>query len=359
MKKNKTVREVAGMTVRRDFIAAVKETDGAKDWHRETEEREKLVFPNIVARPLTFAWQTDGAEIQRNAGLSVLVSEDDGQRCGKAFDPSSFIHLLPAKGMEMAEEALKGTDYRLDRIGMLKNRSVWFMSYDLKEFATVARKGESFRLNFSGALDGSMSPEAELNHLRITCFNSLMTSRAMGQKLFRVKQTLNSPAKYPRIVEIIDNAVGMIGIFNAALNQFDETPATIQTARELYAGEIVRAGGSLVSASVNDDGSQRASKALGIVDGLSTLFVRGDGNKGETMGDVLNGFTQWFTRGGGENSRKDVWTAVESSEIGGNGRRKADFFATLRDEKARKELQTIGRKALKEAKATAFELATN
>jgi hypothetical protein len=109
----------------------------------------------------------------------------------------------------------------------------------------------------------------------------------------------------------------------------------------------------------------RESRAVNMIDGpLLTAFERGDGNKGKTRADVLNGFTQVFTRGA-DDSDKNPLAALRSDfsdAKGSNGTRKAEFFSLITRGEVRDgkkivtpdgwtELLTTGRKALELAKA--------
>jgi hypothetical protein len=341
-----------------DFVYGIQ--GQGKDWHGLTTEVPEItreLFPELV--PVELAGATGSIAEGITTGEKKFWCPDVKQFIGIPYCPTTFVHLLPQAAWDQIQEALKGTKFKVVRAGMLADRTTWFISVELEEFNSVSRKGEKIHLNFHGALDGTMIPSAELSIIRIVCMNTLKASMALGEKLFRIKQTMNSASRYPSIVESMERAVGVIAIFNKALSDLDATPAKVEDARALYAGESVLAGGRLASASLCKDGTPRESKARNTVDALTTLFARGDGNKGETMGDVLNGFTQYYTRGGvgaEKGSRKNPWLAIASSEFGTNGDRKASFFATLSDPKERKELLTVGRKALKEADALAFNL---
>jgi hypothetical protein len=146
----------------------------------------------------------------------------------------------------------------------------------------------------------------------------------------------------------------MAEIFNRTLADMENKPATEPVARQAFAGEIARNVARLQSKELRDvfvtgetkKGNKRESRALGQVDDLVTLFQTGDGNKGATRADILNGFTQYFTRGGTADSTKDAFRAIESSEFGNNGDRKAAFFNTLSTEKEFKSLVKDGKEAL-------------
>jgi hypothetical protein len=328
-----------GIETVRDFVLA---NSADKDWHKLTRQQIGLDpakhFPQFEEHKTFFV--TDTGDYART-GESVLISKDDGQICGKSFRPESFGYILPQTAWDMIQEALAGTGYTVERIGMLWNRSFWFASVSLDELREVSRKGEAFQLNFSGALDGEESPQGELSSIRAVCWNTISLSRAKGDKLFKVKQTRNSWRKLDQAKADVEKAIGMARVFNETMKALESKPVTPTEVRNAYLGEAIRNGAKLVR--VNAKGESVENKTtMNRIDSLMGLFHRGDGNRGETRADALNGFTQYFTRGGDADSSKSPWAAIGSSEFGGNADRKARFFETAADDKAWGELVSIG-----------------
>lgn len=321
-----------GISTKRDFVWGLIGTEAQKDWHGLTVEKtaDEMRWPEFqemqLSGPIVLP---DGTEKFVHSGFRQLVTMDDLQPVGKPFNPDTFGYILPDKAEKLIREALSGTQYTIERMGMLWDRAFWFASVHLNEFSAVSRAGHRTMLNFSGALDGSGSPEGELSDIRAVCWNTISLSRATGQKLFRVKQSKNSADRLNAIKNDVETACGMIQIFNDTMKNLEETPATENEARCVYAGELARAGARFERTKNLKSEGYRESRAVNVVNDLTALFASGDGNSGKTRADVLNGFTQYFTRGGAEDSKKDVLTAFESSEFQGNATRKAEFFATI------------------------------
>jgi hypothetical protein len=259
----------------------------------------------------------------------ILIAKDDGQPCGPCFNPKSFGYILPSVAWGMVEEALLGTDYTVERIGMLWNRSFWFVSVSLDELKAIAKKGENFQLNFSGGLDGNASPQGELSHIRAVCWNTISASRRTGEYLFKIRQTSHSHDKLADAKAEVEKAVGMATLFNKTIEQLANTACSVDTARFAYAGEIARHGGDF-RITKTKKGEERENRSRNTVVELVNLFENGDGNNGESMADLLNGFTQLHTRGRKE-TKKNIWTQVASSEFGTAADRKADFLNVICD----------------------------
>lgn len=313
---------MASGIMERDFVLAGLSQE--TDWHKKTISKGAILcaddFPHTEGRDLQFDAGNGELRPLSIGGTvwRVPVTTDDGLPCGKPYG-ESFTLFTPRQGFALVESVLAGTGYTVERIGLLWNRSKWFVSTELTELKAIAPKGEKFQFNFSGGIDGSMSPQAELSNIRCVCHNTVSLSRLTGQVLFKRKLTKGFEACLESAKPEIERAVGMARLFIEAKGKLESQPCQVQTAREIYAGAIAPEAEKLTTAARNT------------VDGLVSLFQRGDGNKGETFGDVLNGFTQWGTRGF-ETSKKDVLTRFESSEFGGMASRKAEFVRSLFDD---------------------------
>lgn len=322
----------SGIESTRDFVFAGLSLE--TDWHKKTISKGRALvatdFPDTIGQDLYFGDDAKPLSIGGNV-WRVPVSADDGLPCGKPYG-ESFTLFTPRQGFALVESVLAGTGYTVERIGLLWNRSKWFVSTQLTEISALCDKGEKFQFNFSGGIDGSMSPQAELSHTRIVCSNTLSISRLSGEILFKRKLTKGFESALDSAKPEIEKAVGMARLFKLAMQTAENTPCQVQTAREIYAGAI-------------GTGDKLTTAARNTVDGLVSLFQRGDGNKGETVADVLNGFTQWGTRGF-DTSKKDILTRFESSEFGGMATRKAEFVRDLFVPEKREGMRDNGAKLL-------------
>lgn len=327
----------SGIDTSRDFVYG---NTTETDWHKKTQYKQDLNplvhFPEI--RPSETFFVRDGVNIE--TGESVLISQDDGKICGKSFNPNTFGYILPQRAWQMISESLSGTKFTVERIGMLHDRSFWFASIHLDELAAIVLKGHSFHLNMSGSLQGAESPQGEIADLRGVCKNTINISRSTGQVLFKIKQTKNALVRLDNTQEEIEKAVGMTRVFAETMQRLENTPASVVQARNAYLGEAVRAGASLTR--LDKVGARVENKTtINRIDSMVSMFARGDGNKGETRADVLNGFTQYMTRGDADSS-KNVWAQIETSEFGRNADRKARFFADVSSDDSFAELVNVG-----------------
>lgn len=304
-------------------------------WHRQTKVVTIVTaqeFPEIIRVPL--AYTLPGGEVRQWPGMGVPVSADDGLPVGTASG-ESYTVFSPREAMAYLSEVLAGTGHKVESLGMIFNRSRWFVTFGLDELAGVAPAGEAFLLTASGGLDKSQSPMFNLTHTKAVCANTVTITRA-GRALFSSKLTKGFAGRLEASRDALGEVVGMARIWNETLRGLERVPATVDEAREVYAGEVVQAGADL-----------RSARTAGLVDDLLVGFRNGRGNGGATRADVLNGFTEVFGQGLiGSQSRRDAFSRWQSTEFGGYGERKSAFAAAVADDQGWDRLAAAGRDAL-------------
>lgn len=298
-----------GIQTQRDFQFGLKMA-----WHGFTQVRKSLtgdLFPEIVRVPLTYTLP-DG-EVREWTGRTVPVSVDDGFPVGTASG-ESYTLFSPREAMDYLGEVLGGTRYKVESLGMIFDRSRWFVTLDLEELRGIAPAGEAFKLTASGGLDKSQSPMLNLTHVVAVCNNTVQLARN-GRALFSSKLTKGFSSCLEASKEAVGEVVGMARIWNETLRGLERVPATVDQSRAVYAADLSRAGADLSS-----------TRAKGLLDHLVAGFRSGRGNSGRTRLDTLNGFTEVFGQGlVGSTSTRDGWSRWESSEFGGFAKRKETF----------------------------------
>jgi len=323
-----------GIDTERDFHLGLEMA-----WHRLTKvlpviRRED--FPAVERLPLFYALP-DG-QLREWTGTTVPVSLDDGLPVGVSSG-ESYGEFSPRDAFDHVGKVLAGTRYTVSSAGMIFNRSRWFLSVDLDELRDVSRQGEKFHLVWSGGLAKNQSPSCNLSHVRAVCANTVRIAREQGDALFSARLTRNFTSHLEAAQSEIERAVGMARVFNLTLGALEQTPATVDEARSVYAGELAEAGADLASG--------RSRNAL---DGMVALFQRGAGNDGRTRADVLNGFTEFYGRGDGGQSRKDPFARWTSAEFGSFADRKAAFASAVAGAAGWDRLAATGRDALADAR---------
>ena len=323
-----------GINTKRDFQIGLE-----MGWHSLTRIVPAVTrehFPEVKRLPLYYVLP-DG-QLAEWTGTTVPVSVDDGLPVGVSSE-DSYGDFTPRDAFDHVGKVLAGTRHTVSSVGMIFNRSRWFLSVDLDELKAVSRDGEKFHLVWSGGLAKNQSPMCALSHHRAVCNNTVQISRTQGQSLFTARLTQNFKSYLEAATEEIEKAVGMARIFNLTLQGLEKESATVDQARSVYAGELSEAGGDLKSA-----------RSRNTLDAMLSLFQRGAGNEGRTRADALNGFTEYFGRGDGSETKKNPFARWTSAEFGTFAERKAAFAAELGSADGWDRLSAVGAEALADAR---------
>lgn len=240
---------------------------------------------------------------------------------------------------------LAGSRYTVSSAGLLANRSKWFLTADLDELKDAT--GEfKFHLTFLGSLDRKISPTVYQSGIRVVCANTFHLTQQEGTELFRAKASAGSfDAKLATGEKLMENAVGMNKIFMATMEKLKNQKATVDDARQAYAGFLARDCGLSFAETVTKKGAIRENRAKNMTDELVATFQRGLGNNGETRADVWNGLTERLTHGF-DGSEKEKQAQVEFSDFGIGAERKARFFEIVTDSKEWAKTKEAGREVL-------------
>ena len=290
-------------------------------WHKKTTIAKPVItaFPTIQAMPLFYGDDCKSAAHGDNA-YYMPVSTDDMLPVAPPFNPQSYSLFTPQDAWKWVSEVLEGTGHDFKSIGMLWNRSFWFIGVELSELKnlTIGDGRESrFQMNFSGGLDRKVSPQCELSSILPVCWNTISLSRSSGQVLFREKATKNFSNRLEAAKSEIEKAVGMTRVFKAAMDGLAKKPCNVDRARCVFAGYLTPG-----------DDKKMSTRTKNTVDTLADLHVNGIANRGKTEFDMLNAYTQLLSRGT-ESSTVDTGARFTSSEFGGNADGKADFTRLL------------------------------
>jgi hypothetical protein len=328
-----------GIYTNRDFQVSLEIA-----WHKLTRvEKPKLEhFPDI--KPMELYYNGGKAMTYGNRKFMVPIAQDDmlpvaPPYCGetivdetdkncpaKAEDKrGSYILFTPREAWAWVAEVLAGTGYNVQSIGMLWNRSFWFISTELTELKSLSLgdgRQTDFNLNFSGGLDRTVSPQCELSAIVAVCHNTISLSRSMGKVLFNERATKNFSDRLAASKGEVEKAVGMAAVFDAAMLGLANKPCTLQRAERIFAGYVTPEGDK-----------KMGTRTVNTVKDLVNLHANGVGNHGESEFDLLNAYTERLTHGSTE-AKTSLGRRFASSEYGNNADSKADFLRVLTTDRA-------------------------
>lgn len=329
----------SGLYTKRDFQIAEQQA-----WHGLTilKKPEITDFPEIIPAVLTL----NGKDaVYGNRKYVMPISTDDGlpvapPYCGETMvdleektcpakpedTRGTYILFTPREAWAWVSEILSGTGHEFQSVGMLWNRSFWFISValnELKSLKTGDGRDTNFQLNFSGGLDRSVSPQCELSSIVAVCHNTISLSRVTGKVLFAERATKNFTSRLELAKAEVEKAVGMTAVFKAAMDSLADKPCDKSRAERIFTGYLTEEGDEKIS-----------TRTRNTVSELTRLHDEGIGNggSGETEFDLLNAFTERFTRGS-STAKTSPGRRFVSSEYGSNADTKADFFRLLTEKR--------------------------
>lgn len=251
----------------------------------------------------------------------ILTATDDPKiQIGVPF-ADSYVPIKNQAFIECIENAVLGIDgLKLASVGSIMGRNRVFISYEIGA-ANFTHGQRSFEcaLNFSNAHDKSGVFLCNTSNQIVVCKNTYnLNLKHKGKTVhIRVRHTKNAQIALENMEEIIGGALGAQAEFKNIFENLDSIKTNPKEAEAVFAGFI-------------GNGEEMSTRAMNTVDRLTTLFVVGKGNKGETRADAFSAITDYFSHesSGGDNRMKQ-WV---SSEFGTAANKKREFLDGITNE---------------------------
>jgi hypothetical protein len=146
-------------------------------------------------------------------------------------------------------------------------------------------------------------------------FNCALSQR--GEFNFAVRHIGDVEIKLANMAQAIDAHLSTLSDFRCALNKMHNTEVDSATAKQFMAGFIV-----------DDVKDNVSTRSMNMIDELDRLFHRGKGNNGQTVADLFQAFTDYYTHGD-KDSKVSPQSRFESSEFGTGQQRKQESYIVL------------------------------
>lgn len=326
------------------------------EWHGlaiETEVIGEEVFDalshEIIESPVNCQVEGNTIELPNH---KILVA--DMRKSRPELDISQqFVPLhVPKSGYKVINnrdviECMKASfadlDVKITTAGTLEGAKKFFVSVDIGESDLVINK-DRFKayVNFITGHDGTLAMTAYDSVVRIVCMNTLIASReAAGAAGFSVYHTKNADLAMKNLPEL----------FNAILKgraNLKEVMEYLESSKCEHNDALAMAAGYFC---LETDNAELSTRAMNAAEGIATLFSRGIGNKGETLYDLANGATEYWTSGDGTGKGKTSQSdRAYRSMLGSAATHKEAFVAMLANDTRRGEALSLGKQALALAK---------
>lgn len=221
-------------------------------------------------------------------------------------------------------EALKrsGVDYKLSAIGTLGNLSKFFMSFEIAK-DQINGEDHVFYMNGLGSHDGSMQGRFLGSDVRPVCQNTVNASRFGKKKVVdcTIAHKGNVPVKLAALVEHIHSLIEDRKYFKDDMESLAQQKVSRIDVAPIVSGYFIKTADKPIDTF--------STRRLNTIQSITDLAFDGRGNRGETLYDVFNGATEYWTSGDGVGRKTSNSNKAFSSEFGTAAAHKRGFTEYL------------------------------
>jgi phage/plasmid-like protein (TIGR03299 family) len=259
----------------------------------------------------------------------ILTRQFEGIRYGLGVPSARYKSIPNQKLVQAVCNSLddEGIDYSIETLGTLKNGKLFFSSLEIADDAERLINGDNFLfyLNLLQSHDGSYAMTMFDSNTRVVCANTFKYALGdQGDLAIKIKKTSNADLRLDEAGRTIANIYKGRDQFVYMMQKFAEVECDTQKAEALisaYKGIKV------------DPNTIMSTRAFNQIVDVTYLHKHGIGNKGETLYDLFNAVTEYYTSGDGsghDNGTADKsWKKYTSSEFGSGADTKAGFASWL------------------------------
>lgn len=311
-------------------------------------EIEKHLFFPIIESPAIAVIEGETVPLVDEDGNGWKVILADCRNLpvceGREKHPPSFVPLhTPKQGYnplenEMFFDALErsisklGIPFNLSTAGTLGNLAYFYFSLEIEGLKLTGGRGEELKPYLSGITshNGVMLPRFKDSYTRPVCMNTV-------QGLLNEVSSVDITGKHTE--NGLDSIYGMGKALEAFFTGTEKLQNEIFPAmqsrgvspfemREITAGYFMLP--ALESGKRLADNVKLSTQAYNATDGIVSLAKHGRGNGGETLYDLFNGATDYWSNGAGVGSEKvGIARKAYTSNFGGASVHKSNFSAYL------------------------------
>ena len=215
---------------------------------------------------------------------------------------SSYEVISNREVYEMAKSSFEALGCKLVTAGTLGNLSKFFLSVDIGEKGFKAANGDEFEnyLNFITSHDGTYALECYDSSIRIVCMNTFRWSREtageIGVKMYHTKNVQRQMEKLPEyLAALVQNRRQLMEGMNYLLGVECSPTQAAYVAAGYFHQPLP---------GVENPKTELSTTAFNRANAVRDLSIVGKGNRGKTLYDLFNGFTEFFTSGDGAGGTK-------------------------------------------------------
>jgi hypothetical protein len=241
------------------------------------------------------------------------------------------------------KDSFKDLGVKIATVGTLEGTKKLFISVDIGGSEMIINK-DRFKayVNFITSHDGTLGMTAFDSVIRIVCMNTLIISRqAAGDVNFSIYHTKNSEIALSNLPELFKAILKGRAELTEVMKYLESNKCSENEALGIAAGFFC----------METHSEKLSTRAMNDAQGIAGLFSHGVGNKGETLYDLANGATEYYTSGQGTGKRKtSLADRTHRSTMGSAASHKEAFIKMLADENCRNKALKLGKQAIALAK---------
>jgi hypothetical protein len=324
-------------------------------WHGLTEIKSNLSLDDCWLNewePMPVVLDLNGKPTK----WAVLRCSDNKELfIGAPYNPDTFTPIGNVEFLRMIKDSISGTPHEVVSVGSIRNRGRVFVSIKLngmEKFKAAGRDFASF-LNFGNGHDKSSVLWVNTSNTCTVCDNTFTanlvsvenkaTAEADDNLSITKRHTKNVKLRLPELSKLIDRAVGVQAEFQLEMDKLAEVEIGRTDAVDLFAGFV---GRNILPAARKDGLSTRSRNTASR---LGELFVRGKGNRGETLADAFSAVTDYYTHesSGGDNIQRQII----SSDYGAGNDAKRSFWGIVTAPELVVKTRSVGEELLANSKS--------
>lgn len=229
-----------------------------------------------------------------------------------------------------------GLDAEIVTAGTVRRGRSFFMSLQQRKSEEFEiREGDKweFYLNLATSHDGTDALVSTICGFRQVCWNTVRASIDSSDVKVKIMHTKNADMQLDALPEILVAMRNKQTDMIEALAHLAGIKCDIVRARRIVSGYFSR---------LQNGNTEFATRTSNNVDGILSTFRAGKGNRGETLYDLVNGVTEFYTHGDGIGKTGSAMTKTFRSEFGSAAEHKERFLNLVRDSNRRESLEELG-----------------
>lgn len=330
----------------------------SREWHGladvvetiNAETLDPILFP-IIEGDINISVDGESVTMTDKALVADYRHRDDipeGQRIRALSVMGKDYCVIDNRSIfNCVEQAIKdhGLDAEIVTAGTVRSGKSFFISLQQSQASKEIIKNDNwdFYLNLTSSHDGIDALIPYMCGFRTVCWNTLRAGIDSADTKISIYHKKNAALQMESLPEILVAMRNQQTEMIEALCHLAGITCSVEKAVRIVSGYFAR---------LQDGNTEFSTRSTNAVNEIVTTFQRGLGNRGETMYDLLNGVTEYYTSGQGTGMKSNLADRAFRANFGSAAEHKERFSNLLFDKNSRQELEELGSKVvLKAAKA--------